>query len=119
MLLARQTLANLCRARERLREMDEHTPPIAELAREAAMSPFHFIRRFEAVFGTTPHQFRVAARLDRAKQLLASDRHSVTAVCMEVGFSSVGSFSDLFKRKVGVCPSAYRRSSRAFVQVPG
>ena len=45
--------------------------------------------------------------------------HSVTDVCMEVGFSSLGSFSALFKQRIGEAPSAYRRRVRAMVQVPG
>jgi AraC-like DNA-binding protein len=83
------------------------------------MSPFHFIRQFEAVFGVTPHQFRIQARLDLAKRLLALSDYSVTDVCMEVGFSSLGSFSTLFTDRVGEAPSAYRRRVRAMVQVPG
>jgi hypothetical protein len=43
----------------------------------------------------------------------------VTEVCLEVGFSSVGSFSDLFSRRVGVAPSAYRRRFRTLVPMPG
>ena len=89
------------------------------VAREAAMSPFHFIRQFRAVFGQTPHQFRIHARVERARHLLALERGSVTDVCMEVGFSSVGSFSDLFERRVGMRPSIYRRRARSLVAVPG
>ena len=77
------------------------------------ISPFHFIRQFEAVFGVTPHQYRIDARLDAAKRLLAAGQHSVTDVCMEVGFSSLGSFSALFTRRVGEAPSAYRQRVRA------
>jgi hypothetical protein len=58
-------------------------------------------------------------RLDMAKRLLAKGQHSVTEVCMEVGFASLGSFSDLFTRRIGETPSAYRRRVRAMVQVPG
>jgi AraC-like DNA-binding protein len=83
------------------------------------ISPFHFIRQFEAVFGVTPHQFRIRTRIDAAKHLLALGNHSVTDVCMEVGFSSLGSFSALFTRRVGETPSAYRSRVRAVVQVPG
>jgi AraC-like DNA-binding protein len=83
------------------------------------VSPYHFIRQFEAVFGVTPHQFRIQERLEAARHLLALGRHSVTDVCMEVGFSSLGSFSTLFTRRVGEAPSAYRRRVRVFVQVPG
>ena len=83
------------------------------------MSPFHFIRQFSALFGDTPHQFRIQARLDRAKELLALGNDSVTDICLDVGFSSLGSFSDLFARRVGMPPSAYRRRARSMVVVPG
>jgi AraC-like DNA-binding protein len=119
MLLRHDGFARLCRARERLREFRDPSPSIADLAREVRMSPFHFIRQFEAVFGVTPHQFRIQTRLDAAKHLLATGRHSVTDVCMEVGFSSLGSFSALFTKRVGEAPSAYRRRVRAMVQGPG
>ena len=109
----------LCRARDMLREVQDRPLSIAEVTREADVSPFHFIRQFEAVFGVTPHQFRIQTRLDAAKRLLAMGHHSVTDVCMEVGFSSLGSFSALFTRRMGEAPSAYRRRVRAMVQVPG
>lgn len=109
----------MCRARDLLREIREPSPSIAELAREVRISPFHFIRQFEAVFGVTPHQFRIRTRLDAARHLLAAGRHSVTDVCLEVGFSSLGSFSTLFTQRIGEAPSAYRRRVRAMVQVPG
>ena len=70
------------------------------------------------MFGVTPHQFRIQARLDAAKHMLAMGRHSVTDVCLEVGFSSLGSFSALFTRRVGEAPSAYRRRVRTMIQVP-
>jgi AraC-like DNA-binding protein len=119
MLLRHEGFRRLCRARDLLREPREPSPSIAELAREVEISPFHFIRQFEAVFGVTPHQFRIQSRLDTAKLLLALGQHSVTDVCMEVGFSSLGSFSALFTQRIGEPPSAYRRRVRAMVQVPG
>jgi AraC-like DNA-binding protein len=119
MLLRHEGFRQLCRARELLREYREPSPSIADVAREVGMSPFHFIRQFEAIFGVTPHQFRIQARLDAAKQLLAVGQHSVTDVCMEVGFSSLGSFSALFARRTGEAPSAYRRRMRAHARVPG
>jgi AraC-like DNA-binding protein len=113
------TLRRLCHARDLLCEEDEHPLSIHDIARTIDISPFHFIRRFEAVFGATPHQFRIRSRLERAKQLLAAGGHSVTDVCMEVGFSSLGSFTHMFTRRVGTTPSAYQRRLRAMVQVPG
>jgi AraC-like DNA-binding protein len=112
-------LTRLCRARDLLREVHDRTVTIDDAAREAAMSPFHFIRQFSAVFGETPHQARIRWRLDRARLLLATGERSVTDVCMEVGFSSHGSFSALFARRVGVSPSEYRRRARSMVVVPG
>jgi AraC-like DNA-binding protein len=119
MLLRHEHFRRLCRAREMLIEVRDNTVTIAQVAREAGVSPFHFIRQFESVFGATPHQFRIQSRLDRAKLLLAKGQHSVTEVCMEVGFSSLGSFSDLFLRRTGTTPSAYQRRARVMVQVPG
>ncbi|MGK3987708.1 AraC family transcriptional regulator [Sorangium sp. So ce136] len=119
MLLGRDALRNLCRARDLLSEVHESRLSIEDVARQAAISPYHFIRQFEAVFGVTPHQYRIRRRLELAKQLLAAGQHSVTDVCMEVGFSSLGSFSALFAQRIGVPPSAYRRRLRAMVQVPG
>jgi AraC-like DNA-binding protein len=102
-----------------LAQLDGPQPTIEALAREVGISPYHFIRQFEAVFGVTPHQYRIQVRLDRAKHLLAAGRRSVTAVCMEVGFSSLGSFSTLFSRRFGETPSAYRRRVQAAELVPG
>jgi AraC-like DNA-binding protein len=119
MLLRHEGFRRLCRARDLLSEVPERPVSIEEVAREANISPFHFIRQFEAVFGATPHQYRMRFRLEMAKRLLAKGQHSVTEVCMEVGFASLGSFSDLFTRRVGETPSAYRRRVRAMVQVPG
>lgn len=112
-------IRRLCRARDRLREDREYPISIRDVAGEAGMSPFHFIRRFHAVFGATPHQYRIEARLDRAKALLARRDVSVTDVCMEVGGTSLGSFSDLFARRVGASPSVYRRQVRSIMAVPG
>ena len=108
-MFTNDALVRLCRARDVLREVHDRTLTIDEVAREAAMSPFHFIRQFSAVFGDTPHQIRIKARLDRARHLLASGERSVTDICMEVGFSSHGSFSTLYAR----------RRARSMVAVPG
>ncbi|HZN98093.1 MAG TPA: AraC family transcriptional regulator [Gemmatimonadales bacterium] len=107
MFLRHEGFRRLCSARDALK--DYYDPPsIAELAREVGISPYHFIRQFEAVFGITPHQYRIRVRLDRARTLLATG-YSVTRVCMEVGFTSLGSFSALFSRRGGEPPSNYRR----------
>jgi AraC-like DNA-binding protein len=118
-LLRHEGFRRLCRARDLLAQLDGPQPTIEMLAREVRISPHHFIRQFEAVFGVTPHQYRIQMRLDRAKQLLAAQGRSVTAVCMDVGFSSLGSFSTLFSRRFGETPSAYRRRVTSADLVPG
>ncbi len=119
MLVRPEAFRRLCQAREALTGDSEAAPSIETVARSAGMSPFHFIRQFDALFGRTPHQLRIQSRLDRARRLLAAGGLSVTDVCMEVGFSSLGSFSDLFARRVGEPPSSFRRRARSMVQVPG
>jgi AraC-like DNA-binding protein len=116
---ASHVLVRLCRARDMLREIHDPKLSLREVAREAALSPYHFIRVFKAVFGETPHQVRIAARLDKARHLLSVGEQSVTDICVEVGFSSLGTFSHLFARRVGSPPSVYRQRLRSMVQVPG
>lgn len=103
-------------ARELL-EAEELPAPVSEIARRAGISPYHFIRVFEATFGVTPHRYRGDVRLARARRLLALGA-PVTEVCMRLGFSSLGSFSALFARRVGEAPFHYQRRIRASVQVP-
>jgi AraC-like DNA-binding protein len=91
---------------------------VAQVAREAALSPGQFIRTFKAVFGQTPHQVRIDARLELAKRALITDSASVTDICAAAGFASLGTFSYVFARKFGVAPSAFRREARMLVQVP-
>ena len=117
MLLSHDSFRRFCLARDLL--AGEQSLSIKNVAAQVRISPFHFIRQFEAIFGETPHQFRIRTRMDRAKLLLARGNHSVTDVCMEVGFSSLGSFSDLFARRVGMAPSVYQRRARVIVPVGG
>jgi AraC-like DNA-binding protein len=113
----RSALLRLCRARDLLADVRSPDVSIGAAAREASLSSCHFIRSFAAVFGETPHQFRTRERLTAAQRLLARG-HSVTDVCLEVGFHSLGSFSTLFARKVGLSPLRYQRSLRSCVFVP-
>lgn len=113
-MLSHSTIVRLSIARERLRDAAQPAPSIAAVARDAGWSTFQFIRLFSAVFGITPHQCRIDARLERARHLLARGDRSVTDVCMDVGFSSLGSFSAQFARRVGEPPSFYRRRVFAY-----
>ena len=86
--------------------------PLDELARVAGLSPNHLLRAFHQVLGQTPHQHLTTLRLERARTLLATTTLPVTEICLAVGFQSLGSFSGLFSRRVGVSPQAYRRQMR-------
>jgi AraC-like DNA-binding protein len=61
------------------------------------------------VFGDTPYQISVRARLERAKELLLGSEESVTGISLQLGFSSLGTFSARFAREVGMSPSRFRR----------
>ena len=107
-MLSPEGLQALCRARARLRAGAEEPLRIGRLAAESGLSRHHFIRRFKAVFGETPHQVRVRCRLEQAKELLRSSDESITEISLSLGFSSLGTFSARFARKVGVSPSGFR-----------
>jgi len=118
-MLHQDVLIRLCQARDLLRQTDEENVSIRFVAREAGMSPYHFIRLFKAVFGKTPKQCQLQARLDRAKDLLMLTDSSVTDVCMEAGFSSLGTFTYVFTRRVGIPPTTYRKKVRSMMNRAG
>jgi AraC-like DNA-binding protein len=114
-----EDLAHLRRARD-LMDRDYARPlDVPAMARAALMSPAHFSRQFRAAYGETPYGYLMTRRIERAKALLRRDDRSVTDVCLEVGCTSLGSFSARFTEIVGESPSAYRaRDHRAGATVP-
>jgi AraC-like DNA-binding protein len=86
---------------------------IDELATASGLTTSHFIRRFRAVFGETPHQMRIRTRTRWARMQLETTERSVTDLCMDAGGSSLGSFSAGFTRRVGLSPMAYRAAALA------
>jgi AraC-like DNA-binding protein len=118
-LLPNATFVKLCRARDFLRDCYAEPVVLADAAAEADLSPWHFLRLFRATFGETPHEYLTRLRIDKAKELLIVADRSVTDICLDVGFSSLGSFSTLFARHVGASPVAYRRQLRSLVVHPG
>jgi AraC-like DNA-binding protein len=106
--VAADTYVRLTRAR---RLMDEcfHLPlDLNQISSEACLSRFHFLRLFRRAFNKTPHQYLTERRIEKAKELLSSSGLTVTDVCFEVGFESLGSFSSLFHKRVGQPPITYR-----------
>jgi AraC-like DNA-binding protein len=115
----RHTLFKLCQVRDLMRDCLSDELTLADLSVEADLSTWHFLRAFRAAFGETPHEFLTRMRIERAKELLTVSGRSVTDVCFDVGFTSLGSFSTLFRRHVGVSPAEFRRRIRPWVTVPG
>lgn len=83
--------------------------PLAEVASFAHLNSFHFLKFFHQAFNVTPHQFLMQIRIEKACQLLATGK-SVSEVCALVGFSSLGSFSNLFKKITGTSPKYFSRA---------
>src|SRR5881275_3397450 len=88
--------ARLWRARRFIDECYDLPLDLDEISKQACLSRYHFLRLFREAFATTPHQYLMRRRIEKAKELLRSRRLSVTDVCFEVGFQSPGSFSTLF-----------------------
>lgn len=85
---------------------------LQEIANVAAFSPFHFLRLFKQVFRETPHQYLTRRRLEAAQALLKKTDLTITDICFSIGFESLGSFSWLFRRHLGVSPEGYRERFR-------
>jgi AraC-like DNA-binding protein len=81
---------------------------VADMARAAGLSKAHFSREFRRVFGESPHHYLLTRRLERAAALLRMTDWSVAEVCVEVGLTSVGSFTTTFKQTFGETPTRYR-----------
>ena len=99
----------LLRARDAMDRCYAEPLDVPTLARIAHVSEAHFIRSFRATFGETPNRYLQRRRVERAMFLLRTTDESVTDICMNVGFSSLGTFSRVFRDIVGEPPSAYRR----------
>src|SRR5438270_8042022 len=84
---------------------------VAAVARVAHLSEAHFIRSFRATFGETPHRYLQRRRVERSMFLLRETDRSVTEICFDVGFTSLGTFSRTFRDILGVTPTEYRRGA--------
>jgi transcriptional regulator GlxA family with amidase domain len=98
----------LLRARDAMDRSYASPLDVPTLARIACVSEAHFIRTFRATFGETPNRYLQRRRVERAMFLLRESSRSVTDICMDVGFSSLGTFSRVFSSIVGESPSSYR-----------
>ena len=81
---------------------------VEDMAAAAGLSKAHFSREFRRAFGESPHAYLLTRRLERAGALLRGTNHSVAEICLDVGLTSVGSFTTSFTRLHGCSPTAYR-----------
>jgi AraC family transcriptional regulator len=100
----------LARATELLREHLDGNLPLAQLAAECSLSRSHFTRAFKASTGLPPHQWLLARRVDRAKDLMRTTDMPLSEIALACGFSEQAHMTRVFSRSVGVTPSAWRRA---------
>jgi AraC-like DNA-binding protein len=112
-------VAHVTRAVRRISHHPDAPWTLTRLARDAGLSPYHFLRTFQRVAGVTPHQFIVRARLGEAATRLASEQDNVLEIALDCGFGDVSNFNRAFRTEFGVSPTAYRQSGRANPQNVG
>jgi AraC-like DNA-binding protein len=98
----------LLRARDAMDRAYAEPLDVRAVAAVAHVSEAHFIRTFRSVFGETPHRYLQRRRVERSMFLLRETDRSVTDICLDVGFTSLGTFSRMFREIVGETPSHYR-----------
>jgi len=103
--------AAIARITESVRLIEAHKGSdltLVSLAQAADLSPFHFLRTFEAVTGTTPHQYMRRMKLRAAAVRLSSSETRIVDVALESGFGDVSNFNRAFRAEFGVTPTTYR-----------
>ena len=108
----------LLRARDAMDRAYAEPLDVRAVAAVAHVSEAHFIRSFRAVFGETPHRYLQRRRVERSMFLLRETGRSITGICFDVGFTSVGTFSRTFHEIVGQTPSEYRGRHAPLVAPP-
>src|SRR5437870_4852879 len=108
----------MLRARDAMDRTYAQPLDVPALARIALVSEAHFIRTFRTTFGETPHRYLQRRRVERSMFLLRETNRSVTDICLDVGFSSLGTFTRTFHDIVGETPSAYRQRADLDKPIP-
>ena len=99
----------MLRVRDMIDRNYAHPLDLAQLAAAVHVSESHLIRKFRSTFGETPYRYLQRRRIERAMFMLRESDESVSRICLDVGFTSLGAFSRTFAEIVGESPSTYRR----------
>jgi AraC family transcriptional regulator len=94
---------------EHIRSNLAHDLAVEDLAKFVGLSERHFLRAFQRSFGSTPHQYVLARRIDQTKDRLQRSDASVTEIALDAGFGQAEHFATAFKRITGFTPSGFRR----------
>jgi AraC family transcriptional regulator len=103
--------ARVTRVLRTIEKSPEARWPIEVLAKNAGLSPYHFLRTFEDVTGVTPHQYLLRTRLREAAMRITSARDKILDVALDSGFGDVSNFNRAFREEFGVSPRVYREAS--------
>src|SRR5215213_622774 len=94
---------------------------VEDMAGAAGLSRAHFSREFKAAFGESPRAYLLTRRLERAATLLRTTDRTVAEICLDVGLTSVGSFTTSFRRMFDMTPTEYRATfppAAAWARIP-
>lgn len=102
------SLARVTRVVRMIENQSDSVHDLASLARGAGLSLYHFLRTFEGLTGTTPHQYLLRMRLRRAAIRLSTEPAKIVDIALDCGFGDISNFNRAFRAEFGVSPRVFR-----------